>query len=103
MGYLPDPNTFGGPIRLRRVGVSEWEDLPLDPGFGFEEQSRGLGLADMAEAIQLDRPHRASGELALHVLELMHAIHTASAEGRHIQIKSRVERPAIRELPESID
>ena len=38
-----------------------------------EGNLRSLGLADMAAAIRADRPHRASGELALHVLEVMEA------------------------------
>ena len=39
------------------------------------ENSRGVGVADMAYAIRDSRPHRASGELAYHVLDLMHAFH----------------------------
>ncbi len=42
---LPDPNTFGGPVRLRRGGEQEWQDIPLT--HGYIENSRGLGLADL--------------------------------------------------------
>jgi hypothetical protein len=55
---------------------------------------RSLGLADMAHAILDARPHRASGALALHVLEVMQAFVTASREERIVDIESRVERPA---------
>jgi predicted dehydrogenase len=87
----PDPNTFGGPILLRRAGDEGWQEVPL--AYGYTENSRGLGLADMCAAIQSGRPHRASGELAYHVLDLMHAFHDASREERHIQIASTCARP----------
>jgi len=89
---LPDPNTFGGPVRVRRAGASEWSTVPLT--HSYPNNSRGLGLADMAYGIRSGRPHRANGELAYHVLDLMHAFHDASREGRHVELASRCERPA---------
>jgi predicted dehydrogenase len=89
---VPDPNQFGGPVRLRRAGVNEWQELSLT--HGFVEQSRGLGVADMAYAIRSGRPHRASGELAAHVLEAMQGFHVASAQSRHHVLVSRCQRPA---------
>jgi predicted dehydrogenase len=89
---VPDPNTFGGPVRLRRVGEREWRDVPLT--HGYAGNSRGLGVADLAAALRSGRPHRASGELAFHVLDLMHAFHDASREGRHIDVTSDAARPA---------
>jgi predicted dehydrogenase len=88
----PDPNTFGGPVRVRRMGASEWSEVPLT--HGFAKNSRGLGVADMAAAMRSGRPHRASGELAFHVLDLMHAFHDASREGRHVEVASGCPRPA---------
>jgi predicted dehydrogenase len=89
---LPDPNTFGGPVRVKSVQDQEWRDVPLLPG--RTENSRGLGVSDMAAAIQQDRPHRANGEMGFHVLDLMQSFEEASASGQHIQIQSRCERPA---------
>jgi len=89
---VPDPNTFGGPVRLRRAGEDEWQEMALT--HANPEQSRGLGVADLAQAAVSGRPHRASGELALHVLEIMETIHTASDEGHHIALRSNCERPA---------
>ncbi len=89
---VPDPNTFDGPVRVRRGGASEWKEVPLS--HGFAKNSRGLGVADMASALRSGRAHRASGELAFHVLDLMHAFHDASREGRHIEIQSTCDRPA---------
>ncbi|ADV65838.1 Gfo/Idh/MocA family protein [Deinococcus maricopensis] len=88
---LPDPNTFGGPVRVRRAGSDAWTDLPLT--HPYAENSRGIGLADLAAALRTGRAHRASGELALHVLEVMHATLRASDLGRHIDIHARPPRP----------
>jgi len=89
---VPDPNCFGGPVRVRRAGAPQWEEVPLT--HGYAENSRGIGVADMAYALQSGRPHRASGELAYHILDVMHAFHDASREGRHIELKSTCSRPA---------
>ncbi len=89
---VPDPNTFSGPVRIRRTEDREWRDVPLT--HGYTKNSRGIGLADMAYAVHAHTPQRASGEMAYHVLDIMQAIHEASAEGRHIELSSTCERPA---------
>ncbi|MBI4552194.1 MAG: gfo/Idh/MocA family oxidoreductase, partial [Candidatus Latescibacteria bacterium] len=89
---VPDPNGFGGPVRVRRAGASDWTDMPLT--HGYTTQSRGVGVADMAYALRSGRPHRANGELAYHVLDIMHAFHDASADGRHVELASTCRRPA---------
>ena len=89
---LPDPNTFGGPVRLRGAGEKEWREVPVAPP--AVDNSRGLGLFDLAAAMRADRPHRASGELAYHVLDVMHAIEEAVQSGRHVEVESTCERPA---------
>jgi predicted dehydrogenase len=88
---VPDPNTFGGPVQVRRMPDADWTDIPLS--HGNAAQSRGLGLGDMVRAQRSGRPHRASGELAHHVLEVMEGVLAAADEGRHQDIQSRVERP----------
>jgi len=90
---VPDPNTFGGPVYLRRFREEEWLKMPLVKGYA--ENSRGLGLTEMALAIEEDRQHLASGELAFHVLDIMESIHEASAKGRYQKIKSRCKKPAM--------
>lgn len=89
---VPDPNTFGGPVRWRTSDSKEWEEAPLT--HGFTENSRGLGVADMAAAIQQDRPQRASGALAYHVLDVMQSVEDASRAGQHLTPTSHCPRPA---------
>ncbi len=89
---VPDPNGFGGPVSVRRAGAKEWTEMPLT--HGFSENSRGIGVADMAYGLRSGRAHRASGQLAYHVLEAMHGFHDASDAGRHYEMVSTVDRPA---------
>ena len=89
---VPDPNGFGGPVFVKRFREKEWSQIPLVKEFPVN--GRGLGIMEMAEAIEEDRPHRASGELCSHVLDIMHGIHDASASGRYYKIKRKCKRPA---------
>jgi hypothetical protein len=61
----------------------------------YIENSRGVGVADMAAAIRSGRPHRAGAELTYHVLDVMQSIAEASVKGKHIAIRSTCERPAL--------
>ncbi|MFP6607177.1 MAG: Gfo/Idh/MocA family oxidoreductase [Myxococcota bacterium] len=89
---VPDPNTFGGPVTIRKSGEQAWTEMPLT--HRNAEQSRGIGLADMICGVQEKRPHRASLELSSHVLDLMESIVAASDAGRHAQPRTTCERPA---------
>ncbi len=93
---VPDPNSFGGVVKVSRSGAG-WEDVPLT--HGYAENSRGLGVADMAYAIQEGRPARASGELTYHVLEAMWGFLDSSEQSRYYTMQSTVQRPA--PLPEN--
>jgi predicted dehydrogenase len=88
---LPDPNGFRGPVLLRRPGDKDWSEVPLVPEPPVN--ARGIGVADMVQGILEGRPHRASGDLAFHVLEIMDGILESSGSGRHIEPTSRPERP----------
>jgi len=90
---VPDPNTFGGPVKVKLKGEKEWRDLPLT--CGFEANGRGIGPSDMADAIRTGRTHRANGALAYHVLDLMHAFHDASTNGSHVAIESTCKKPEL--------
>jgi predicted dehydrogenase len=89
---VPDPNGFGGKVEIWRPEQKEWEAVTLT--HGYAENTRSLGVADMATAIMSGRKHRASGALAYHVLDIMHAFHDASNSGSSVILTSQVERPA---------
>ncbi len=89
---VPDPNTFGGKVRLLTGGQNEWVEKDL--AFPYDENSRGLGPADMAAAIRSGRDHRASGELAFHVLEAMHGILDAARRRKTVEMTTCPDQPA---------
>jgi len=91
---VPDPNFFGGTVELRKRGPDQdWSQVTVEASYA-DGNYRSLGVADMAAAILENRPHRANGDLALHVLEVMEAFETAAREGRTVEIKTPVTRPA---------
>jgi predicted dehydrogenase len=89
---VPDPNWFGGEIEFA-AAKDKWRKLKTDMPY-TDGNYRSIGIADMAHAIRSNRPHRANGELALHVLEVMEALDRSSRVGRSIAIATRPERPA---------
>jgi len=89
---VPDPNRFDGPVLLRRADDKEWADVPVTRP--YNDNSRILGVADLVQALISGRKPRASGELAFHVLDIMHAALESSAQGRYIEMTSTCERPA---------
>jgi len=91
---VPNPNTFGGPVKIRfgHDPEKQWRDVPIT--HAYTENWRGIGVADMAYAIATGRQNRASGDLAYHVLDLMHAFHDASDSNAHVRLESTCERPA---------
>jgi predicted dehydrogenase len=90
---LPDPNTFGGPIQHLKGGAKEWTELPLV--YGNTDNSRGLGVWDLANALQSGGPARASGELGYHVLDVMVSVLESSTEHKEVEVESTVARPDI--------
>ncbi|MGG1556403.1 Gfo/Idh/MocA family protein [Paenibacillus ferrarius] len=88
---VPDPNQFGGTVYLKRRDYAEFKEVPLT--HGFTSNSRGLGLMDIAYAIRNGTEHRADGEFAYHVLELMHGFFISSDEGKYYETKSTCKKP----------
>ncbi|TXN32452.1 Gfo/Idh/MocA family protein [Lacisediminihabitans profunda] len=88
---VPDPNRFSDTVQVWTVEKPEWTDVPVSAGYA--DAGRGVGLADLAHAIETDRPHRASGELAFHVLEIMDAVLRAGHEHRVVDLTSTIARP----------
>jgi predicted dehydrogenase len=88
---VPDPNEFTNSVEILTSADRVWHTAPESAG--YPNAGRGYGLADMARAIATNRPHRASGELAFHVLEVMDAVLRSGAEHRVIEIGSTATRP----------
>jgi predicted dehydrogenase len=93
---VPDPNFFGPVPNLDSTITIQFrngqkKELPLS--HGFTEDSRGIGVADMAYAVRSGRAHRANGRLARHVLDISLGIFEASATEKHVHIESTIERP----------
>lgn len=89
---VPDPNGANGPIKVARRGLHDWTEYQRT--HPYREGTRGVGVADMAQAIRSGRPHRADERIAVHALEIMEAIHVASERGTHVDLTTSCERPA---------
>lgn len=88
--FMPDPNTFGGVaanpfaeetdkvVYLRRRD-GEKERIPLK--YNFADNSRGVGVADLAACIRNGGNPRVNGEMSLHVLEMMTGVEDAAKTG----------------------
>jgi predicted dehydrogenase len=87
-----DPNNFGGTLYLRKPDSPDL--IPVESEYGYNENSRGVGVADMAAARCSGRPHRASGEMTYHVIDIVNAFHDASRKNRHVELASTCDRPA---------
>ncbi|HRJ73962.1 MAG TPA: Gfo/Idh/MocA family oxidoreductase [Terrimicrobiaceae bacterium] len=99
---VPDPNGTNGTVQVAKAGGDGWETVALT--HGYAEGARGLGVADMAAAIRSGRDHRANERIALHVLEIMEAVHVSADQGRHVDLSTTCERPEPmrQDLPEFV-
>ncbi|MCZ7423504.1 MULTISPECIES: Gfo/Idh/MocA family oxidoreductase [unclassified Micromonospora] len=88
---VPDPNTFDGEVRHLALDGPGWRTL--EPRAGYVAASRGVGLIDLVHADELRSP-RASGAVALHVLDIMTALLRSAEEGRRVELTTAVDRPA---------
>jgi predicted dehydrogenase len=88
---VPDPNFFGGTVAIKFPNGQTQEIPHTHP---YAEEGRGMGIADMAYAIQSGRANRASGRLARHVLDISLSIFEASQSEKHVHLSTTVDRPA---------
>jgi predicted dehydrogenase len=100
---VPNPDEFGGLPLLRRAGEEELGQPPPPPGgvpwtampLAYDGAvGRGIGVADMAHALETGRAHRASGELAYHVLDVLTSLERSNDEGAAVEVASLCPRPA---------
>ena len=90
--FVPDPNCFGGEVRLFQPHLAEWAKLKLT--HGYTDNMRGIGAADLARSLSGGVPARACGELAFHVLDVMCGISDSARTGAFVKVQSTCERPA---------
>jgi len=108
---VPDPNMFGGPVLISKELGSEWDEFSVEDmllgktnivnhsGRSNEapKQSnyRGIGLSEMIYAIENNKPHRCSGELAFHVLDIINTTIDAAKNNKEIEIQSTCRKPDV--------
>jgi predicted dehydrogenase len=91
---LPDPNYFDGELQICRIGETDWTPIPTTgPANG-----RGMGVLDMARSIRAGQPHRATGQLAYHVLDTMVSVSESIGTGEFVPVASSA--PSSAPLPE---
>ncbi|MDA7426710.1 Gfo/Idh/MocA family protein [Thalassococcus lentus] len=112
---IPDPdpgdgaNIFQGPVWLRTRATSRWTMRPrpaapadwaiAENTHGLNFDARGVGLAEMVQAIRDGRSPRASGALGQHLCEVMQGMLDSPGLGQFVNIQSTCERPPL--LPET--
>ena len=86
--FVPDPNTFDGPVKLYRPEDGEVREMPLL--FGNRENSRGLGLLEMARVIRDGHDDFiTSSRRTFHTLDVLTAFDRSSLAGRAIEMEKR--------------
>jgi len=101
--FVPDPNFFGGMLEMADESglinpVTPWDHPFGRPNqvhakLGWVSNYRTAGLADMVDALQGERPHRCSLELAIHAVDVMTSILRSGESGNFEEITTRCERP----------
>ena len=108
---VPDPNMFGGPVLISKELGSDWNNFSVEnmllgktnivnhSGRSNEapKQSnyRGIGLSEMIHAIENSKPHRCSGELSFHVLDIINTTIDAAKNNKEIEINSSCTKPDV--------
>ena len=86
----PDPNYFDGPVSVFSPADGAVKEVPLL--FGYRENSRAMGLADMADALENGRDVRPNSDQQLHVLEILTAFEKSSDAGHAIEMTTAYHR-----------
>ena len=101
--YIPDPNFFGGDVKLinkdgsvreRSVFNHPFSVPNMDQSDGKIANYRAAGLADMAQAIAQNRAHRCSVEMAIHAVDVMTSVLKSGEQKEFVPIRTTCERPA---------
>lgn len=96
---VPDPNVFDGEVQVCTLAERDagWAVLPVSAG--YRDAGRGYGVADMAQTSE-GQQHRANGNLAFHVLDVLESLLESAGSGISVTVKTSVERPSAVPLTE---
>jgi len=98
---IPDPNHYDGEVLIRRFRDTDWRPMPQF--VEYAKYGRGIGIVDMIRSIEAGVPHKASGDLAYHVTDIILAMEEAGELGKEIKINSTAEKPeGLWNTPETI-
>ena len=103
---IPDPNMFGGDILVCKSKNGNWENIDTKNNnlgrINIKNKSekanesagianyRGIGVSETVDAIKNNRLNRCSGELSLHVLDILDSIIKSSKENTKIELRSSI-------------
>ena len=108
---VPDPNMFGGSVLISKKLGSSWKNFKTNKmtlgKINIRSQSsranesptnanyRGVGLSEMISSIQKRKLHKCNGNLSLHVLNIIDAIHNSAKKRKTVRINNLCDRPSI--------
>ena len=99
---VPDPSYFGGEIKICTEKNSDWKTIKTDDmnlgrldanRIGGEKNYRGIGVSEMIDSIINNKENRCSGELSLHVLDIMQSIIKSAKVDQKINLQSSTKVP----------
>ncbi len=89
--FLSSWQEFDATVELAPFGGS-YEAVPVANPFSGTDWGRALG--ELSDAIAKERPHRATGAHAAHIVEVLDAITTSASESRAVDVTSSFPPPA---------
>ena len=92
--FLSSWQEFDAPVELAR-GAGPYEPVPIP--HAFRGTDWGRAVAELGRAIVEERPHRATGAHAAHVVEILDAIVESAADGQPVDVRSSFRRPPVPE------
>ena len=91
---------FGGDILVCKTKNGDWKNIDTKNNnlgkinFKYESAGfanyRGIGVSETVDAIKNNRLNRCSGELSLHVLDILDSIIKSSKENKKIELRSSI-------------
>jgi predicted dehydrogenase len=90
---LPPANHLGGPLWIADARTPSWRRLTIRHGRTSQRRWWAIGVAEMAAALRANEPHRASGELGLHVLDVLDGLLASALDGSVRRLGNRPARP----------